>query len=307
METRRIDTHTHVVPPFYRDWLGSKGIDAGGLPIPEWSAESALAMMGRNGIATSILSVSTPGVEPGEKQEAQDMARRLNDYAAGIVADHPGRFGFFATVTLPDVQGSVIEAKRALDTLKADGIVLHAQTNGVYLGDPSMTSLLEELNAREIIVLVHPSALPGGAADGIPAYWADFLLDTVRAAMNLVRTGTVAKYPKIKYILSHGGGFLPFAASRIAGELNPKNSEEALATLRSFYFDTTLSSSEFALPTLLAFADPQQITFGSDFPYAPEKVSQIFTTTLDEYSGLDHHAVNRGNAEAIFIRLRDLS
>ncbi|MGO9359422.1 MAG: amidohydrolase family protein [Xanthobacteraceae bacterium] len=304
---RRIDTHAHIVPDFYRDWLATKGIDAGGLPVPFWSVEAALDIMGKTGVETAILSVSTPGVEPGDVNETRAMARRLNVYSAAIVAAHPGRFGFFATLTLPDVEGALAEAAYAFDSLKADGVVLHAHAKGIYLGDPAFDPLMEELNRRKAVIFVHPSELPGGAVPGIPAYVADFLLDSVRAAVNLTTKGVMNRCPDIKVILSHAGGFLPYAATRIAGAISPgKLPVEAMQTLRRFYLDTALSSADATMPTLLAFADPTHITYGSDFPYAPALAGAFFTSRLDVCAAADHHAINRGNAKLLFPRLAAL-
>ncbi|MFD6514537.1 amidohydrolase family protein [Rhodococcus sp. NPDC060176] len=299
----RIDTHHHVVPPFYRQWLQDKGITAGGKAIPEWTTDAALELMDATNVATAVLSVSTPGVEPGALGEARSMAQEVNDYAATVSADNPGRFGFFATVPLPDIDGSIAEAERALDTLDADGVVLLSNTRGVYLGDPQYLPLMEYLNNRDAVVFVHPSALPAVPVDGIPPYVADFLLDTTRAAINLAKSGTVDRFPNIKFILSHAGGFLPFAASRVAIGASPVgDSADGLRLLRTFYFDTALSASESALPSLTAFADPGRILYGSDFPYASAERSQTFTASLDAYPAIDHDAVNHENASKLFPR-----
>jgi hypothetical protein len=87
----RIDTHHHIVPPSYAAWLKRKGMEAGGLPIPEWSADSAIALMDKYGIETAIMSVSTPGVHLGDDAEARDKAREVNEFAAAVVRKHPGR------------------------------------------------------------------------------------------------------------------------------------------------------------------------------------------------------------------------
>src|SRR5262245_1321055 len=158
---RRIDTHAHLVPDFYRLWLLDKRVDAGGLPIPNWSAQSTLQFMEANEIEASILSVATPGVEPGEFDEARHMARRLNEFAATIVSESRHRFGFFATLMLPDVDGSLAEAAYAFDQLHADGIILHANSQGIYLGDPKFDPLMDELNRREAVIFVHPAGLVG--------------------------------------------------------------------------------------------------------------------------------------------------
>lgn len=299
---RRIDTHHHVVPPFYREWLQRKGLTAGGKPIPEWSPEAALSLMDQTGVRAAILSVSTPGVGPGGTDEAAQMARAVNEYSAQVAQDHPGRFGFFATVTMPDLDRAKTEVAHALDDLGADGVVLLTNTDGTYLGDESLHPLLEELDARAAVAFIHPSALPAEPVDGIAPYVADFLLDTTRAAINLARTGTLERFPRIRFILSHAGGFLPFAASRVAAAAAPDGDmDHGLDLLRRFYFDTALSASSSSLPSLLAFAKPDHVLYGSDFPYAPAARSRYFTEQLDAFD-LDHPAVDHRNAEKLLPR-----
>lgn len=134
---RKIDTHHHIVPPFYAEWLQNHGMTAGGLPIPQWSTEGSLDLMYREQTATSIFSVSTPGVHLGDDHEAREMARRVNQFAADVVRKSPERFGFFATLTLPDIKGALDELAFDMDELKADGVVLMSSVRGVYLGDVS--------------------------------------------------------------------------------------------------------------------------------------------------------------------------
>lgn len=300
----RIDTHHHIVPPFYADWLKTLGINAGGRAIPEWRPESALELMASLKVETSILSVSTPGVSVSDLQTGRAMARRVNEYAAQVCADHPGRFGFFATLTLPDVEGAITEAKHALDVLQADGVILLSNTRGVYLGDGSLTPLMEELNQRSAVVFVHPSSLPAPEVPGIPPYVADFLLDTTRAAIHIAQAGWLQRFSQAKFILSHGGGFLPYAAARVARACAPTDAE-GIALLRKFYFDTALTSSPYAMPSLLAFADPGHITFGSDWPFAPRERSEHFAGMLDshELTAAQRTAIDRGNALSLFPRL----
>lgn len=302
----RIDTHHHIVPPAYAAWLAERGLTAGGRSIPEWSAEGALDLMDAADIATGIFSVSTPGVHLGDDAEARRVAREVNEFAADVVARHPGRFGFFATLTLPDVQGAIAEAAYAFDTLSADGVVLLANVRGTYLGDASLEPLIEELNRRKAVVFVHPSELPAAPVPGIPPFAADFLLDTTRAAINMAKSGWLDRYPDLKIILSHAGGLVPYAAERIARICSADGSyETGIARLRRFYFDTALSSSPYALPSLLAFADPTRITFGSDWPFAPKERSLHFARLLDEFPLNDslRHAIDRGNAQSLLPRL----
>jgi predicted TIM-barrel fold metal-dependent hydrolase len=306
MNPARIDTHHHIVPDAYAQWLRSKGSDAGGLPIPQWSIESAIATMDRLHVRTAIVSISTPGVHLGDDREARDKAREMNEYAAEVVRKHPDRFGFFATLCLPDVRGSLDEAAYAFDKLNADGVVVLANSRGIYLGDRAFDPLFDELNRRNAVVFVHPSHLYGvEQIKGMPAYIADFLLDTTRAAVRLAGSGTLDRCPNLKIILSHAGGFVPYAAYRIAGAASPKRDfTDGLAQLRKFYFDLALSGTPSALPSLLTVADPGHILFGTDWPYASDSVAAMFTAmyerTLDEEQ---RAAIDRGNAERLFPRL----
>lgn len=307
-EARRIDTHLHVVPPAYAAWLASRGINAGGRAIPEWTVPTALALMEAAGVATGILSVSTPGAHLGDDGEAREKARELNEFCAQVVRGTPGRFGYFATLTLPDVEGAIAEARHAFDVLGADGVVLLANVRGTYLGDPAWEPLMAELNARQAVVFVHPSSLPCAPVPGIAPFVADFLLDTTRAAINLARHGTLERYPDLKIILSHAGGFVPFAAERMARACadDGEDMAQGLARLKRFYFDLALSSSPYALPSLLAFAEPERITFGSDWPFAPTARSLHFADLLDKYplTAAQRLAIDRGNTERLFPRLK---
>ncbi|MFQ6212454.1 amidohydrolase family protein [Bacillus mobilis] len=305
--TDRIDVHQHIVPPGYSRWLVDRGLTAGGMPLPAWSAEGALAMMDDHGIRSCVMSVSTPGVHLGDDAEARDKARYVNEYAAEQVKDRPDRFGFFATLTLPDVDGALAEIAHSFDVLGADGVVLLANVRGAYPGDPAFDPVMTELDRRGAVVLIHPSHLPGPGLDGAPPFLLDFLLDTSRAVHNLVRHGAMRRWTRMRIILSHGGGFVPYAAHRMAYvrrdmELTP---DTYLADLRKFYFDTALSTSPVSLPSLLAFADPTHIVYGSDWPYAPLPSVTHFSDEFDKYSDISDEqrtSISHGNAVRLFPR-----
>ena len=303
----RIDVHQHILPPEYTAWLHSNGVaGAGGINLPEWTAETALETMSTFGIGRSILSVSTPGVHLGDDGDARVMARVVNDYSAQVVRDHPDEFGFFATLTLPDVDGAVAEANRAFAELKADGVVLIANSRGTYLGDPAFDPLMEELNRHSAIVFVHPGELPGESIDGIPSFAMDFLLDTTRAAFSLVKNNVPRRYPNVRFVLSHAGGFLPYASHRISLAMiatGARDPLEALDDFADFYYDTALSGSPAALPSLLAFANLGHVLYGSDWPFAPTVVGDYFNNLLDNNQSLDTEiraGIDRKNAEALF-------
>lgn len=307
----RIDTHQHIIPPDYRNTLRKAGIDAaGGRALPDWSAEAALQTMAELDIGTAILSVSTPGTTfLPQAADAAALARDLNDYSAELVAAQPERFGFFATVPMPHVDESVAEITRALDELHADGVVLLANNAGVYLGQDGQDPLFAALDARSAVVFIHPAELPGPAVLGVAPFAADFLLDTTRAAYLLVRNGVRRQYPNIMFILSHAGGFVPYASHRMALAITAdtgRSPADALDEFAGFYFDTTLSSSAAALPTLLAFAKPGHITFGSDWPFAPVGAGKLFAAGLETFPGIDadtRSAIDRTNALTLFPRL----
>jgi 6-methylsalicylate decarboxylase len=317
---QRIDVHQHVVPPSYRDWLDARGINAaGGYPIPAWNVDTALTTMHANGIRTGVLSVSTPGVSVGDfgarttVADARSQARSVNEYVAEVVRDHPGRFGLFATLTLPDVDGALAEAAYAFDTLHADGVIVLANVQGRYLGDPAFDPLLAELDRRHAVVLLHPSTLPGPRVPGVAPFMADFLLDTVRAALQLTTSGAMDRYPHLKIILAHAGGFLPYVAYRVAPfmpdstapDFTPAGFARGTDLLRRFWFDVALSASPATLPSLLAFADPTKVVYGSDSPFAPAPVVQYMARSLDDFPLGDGQraAVNRTNAHTLFPRL----
>jgi 6-methylsalicylate decarboxylase len=307
----RIDTHQHLIPPDYRKALQKAGLDeAGGRAVPDWSPEASLQAMADLDVGTAILSVSTPGTAfLSSPADATALARDLNDYTAELAAAQPDRFGFFATVPLPNIDESVAEIVRALDELSADGVVLLANNAGRYLGQDSQDELFAALNDRSAVVFIHPGELPGPAVPDVAPFAADFLLDTTRAAYLLVRNGIRTRYPKIRFILSHAGGFVPYASHRMAVAITADTGRswvDVLDDFSSFYFDTALSSSAAALPSLLAFAKPGHITFGSDWPFAPTAAAKLFAAGLETYPGLDagvRAAIERTNALALFPRL----
>jgi predicted TIM-barrel fold metal-dependent hydrolase len=210
---------------------------------------------------------------------------------------------------MPHIDNSVTETVRALDELKADGVVLLANNDGVYLGQDGQDDLFAALDARAAVVFIHPAELPGPTVPGVAPFAADFLLDTTRAAYLLVRNGIRRKYPNIRFILSHAGGFVPYASHRMSVAIMAETGASLADTLddfSSFYFDTALSSSAAALPTLLAFAKPGHITFGSDFPFAPVAAGKLFAAGLETYPGMDsamRDGIDRTNALALFPRL----
>ncbi|MFE9929171.1 amidohydrolase family protein [Streptomyces sp. NPDC005533] len=307
-EHARIDVHHHVIPPDRSRAIADRTAVLG-WPVPAWDRQGAIAMMDRRSIATGILSYAAPLGAPDDVEGARATARPVNEFTAELMKDRPDRFGNFAVLPLPDVDGALDEAAHALDELDADGVMVLSNAHGRYLGDPDFEPLWAELDAREAVVLVHPTAPPGAMVPGLPSPLVDFPYDTARTALHLAGAGVPGRYPRLKMILPHAGGFLPYAAHRFASaaRLRPgRTPEDLLAELRRFYFDTAFCAGPASLPSLLAFAEPGHVLYGSDFPMVPEEWCAGFDDGLDGYphwADGQLHAIHRGNAESLFPRL----
>jgi predicted TIM-barrel fold metal-dependent hydrolase len=314
----RIDVHHHFLPPRFLADLKRRGVHwtGGSPPVPGWTPQLAREAMARNGIAFAMAS-TVPQVDWGDQAAAAACARMSNEYAARVVHDDPKHFGAFATLPLPYTDDATRELEYALDELKLDGVVLYASQGTQYLGDPSYTEVFEELERRKAVVFIHPNTVPPGSiVPKISVPWGivDFPMDTSRAVVNLLMTGTLERYPSIRYIVSHAGGAIPYLALRIQlserlptwqRENTPKGS---LHYLRRLYFDTALSTSEQVFAALKEFVPSTQVLFGSDYPMVPEEVMTIETQMIQASKVLDEptrRAIDRDNALALFPRLQD--
>lgn len=287
---RRIDIHHHFIPPRYRELVGA---DAIGRTLvsgqaPTWSPQQSIEAMDRNGVSLAVVSISAPGFQCDEGERAA-LCCHCNDFAARMRSDHPSRFGSFASLPLPDIEASLKEIERAFDELEADGIGLLTNYEGRYLGDPLFDPIFEELNRRAATVFVHPTDTPCGCWVGLPAASLEFPFDTTRAIANLLFSGMIGRFPKIRMIFSHAGGTIPFLAGRLARlERRPDYKkmvpEGVKALLQTLYFDTALSAEPSMLNPLLALTTPEHVLFGSDYPYAPEDAMTAAVRSLDAMS-----------------------
>jgi predicted TIM-barrel fold metal-dependent hydrolase len=305
-----IDVHHHTIPPAFTREMEKRGISlVAGAPLPAWTGERSLAIMDAAGIETAVLSLSAPGVHFGDKAGAVSLARECNLHSAELGETSKGRFKSFAVLPMPFTAEAAAEATYALDKLGATGVVLLASTDGIFLGDPRFDELMAELDRRKAIVFVHPNIHPTSNTLDLktPGFFVEFLCDTSRAVTNLIFTGTLERYPNIRWILSHAGGFIPFIAWRLSladgiPDLAAKAPKGVLSYIRSLYFDTALSPSPFALASLLQLVDPSHILFGSDFPFAPEIVVGGEVQTLAASPVLTPElrtAIGRDNALAL--------
>jgi len=263
--------------------------------------------------ATTIFSFTSPGIYFGDVAQTRELARRFNDWLAELVAKNPARFGAFAFLPLPDVEASVKEIGRIQDELKLDGVCLLTSVDDRYIGHPMFWPVYEELHKRKMVTFIHPCYPPGVEAKGwdIPRMLIDYPFETTKVATNLIFSGVVEKLPDIKFILSHSGGTLPMLAHRIS--LFDKKTKQqgnypkgALHYIRQFWYDTALSGDKAPLDALLAFADPERVLFGTDYPYISEDLAVSETKGYENYGGLQGATranVDRNNALKLFPRL----
>lgn len=269
-----IDVHYHILPPqvlaaspvmtrIFADMPGVSG----------WSPASALDAMDRDGVLASMLSFPTPSMAGADVQDQRDLARVCNEFYADLVRQHPTRFGLFAGLPpLTDLDSALAEIDYAYDVLQADGVRVMSVYRDRWLGDPSFEPVWAELDRRAAVVFVHPD-MPA-CCTGLPNFAAlELPMDTARTAESLWRTGVLRKYPRIRFILSHGGGALPMIAGRLLDRIELPGgpsvpaAAEGLAAFRAFYFDTANAATPPALAATLALADGEKVLFGTDYPF----------------------------------------
>lgn len=306
-----IDVHHHIMLPQFLA-LQEERIRRTGYwraKLTEWTPDWSLEEMEKNGAQGAVLSISCPGSWTGKLGESRRLAREINDYKAGLVRDYPGRFGFFATIPLPDIEGSLEEIAYALDVLKADGICLLTNYDGKYPGDPAFAPVYDELNRRKAIVYSHPATADCcvNLQPDIPVAILEFMFDNARAIVSLLASGTFTRCPDIRFIFSHCGGALPSLAGRIAGwsaSLGERLPKGAIAELKRLNFDTASMCNPMSFGAVLKLVPPTQIFFGSDYPWGTLAATKTPLRGLG-LSAEDLHAIEEGNARRLFARFKN--
>lgn len=303
----RIDTHHHFFSPTLVGELDKVG-QAPAI-VKNWSLAKTLDDMGKAGVATSMLSVTTPHVGFADAANAQRLARESNEYAARLAGDHRGRFGSFAMLPMHDVGAALREIEYALDTLKADGICLLTSYGDKWLGHPQFAPVMDELNRRKAILYTHPTlanCCRNLIAD-VPPTVIEFGTDTSRTITDIVFSGTAARCPDLRFIFSHAGGTLPFLTERLMKMpvLDPKLAARVprgvMHELQRFHYDTAWSAHPMALASLMQLVPVSQVLFGSDYPY---RTGEDHVNGLAAYgfSPAELRAIGRGNAARLMPR-----
>jgi predicted TIM-barrel fold metal-dependent hydrolase len=302
----RIDVHHHYVPPVHAEAMAVNR--AGGLP--KWTPQLSLDDMEKAGVTTAVLSLVQPGVWFGDVEAARKLARACNDYGAQLRKDHPGRFGLFATIPLPDTEGSLREIEYALDVLKADGIGLFTSYGGKYLGDPAFVPVFEELNRRKAVVYTHPTA-PAcctGMIKGVSVGTIEFATDTTRTIASLIfgEGGTAFRCPDIRFIWSHSGGTLPFLIGRFIREQmvkkDPRMPDGPVPIVQKYYYEIAQGNLPGQFAALLKLIPVSQLMFGSDYPFR-EGVEAMEGLNDYPFSDAERASINRETALRLLPRL----
>ena len=313
--TRRIDIHQHFVSPSFYATLNAKNATS---PIPGlaawkgYSPASAVEALDRVGIATAMLSITAPGVWFGDVQEARKLAREMNEYAASkLVSDYKGRFGLFAVLPLPDVEGSLKEIEYAFDTLKADGVGLLTSYGSAWLGDPSFAPVLAELNRRKAVLYTHPTdaACCQNLIPRVANQMLEYPMDTTRTIASLIISETATRCPDVRFIFSHAGGTLIGVSGRLLGAemtadnlAKPPAPNSRLYHLRRFYYDTAGSANPVNMQALKTLVGTTQIVFGTDAPFF-DGAPQVQGLQRAGFSAEELRAIERDNTVRMIPRL----
>ncbi len=298
-----IDVHNHFYPPEYLEAVqfGPSNIkvtyDADNNPLLHYPGDYNIIVRGHRdinfrsevlekiGIDMQVLTFTTPGVHIESPERAVELARMVNDNFAKIKKEKSQRFSALATLPMNDPEASMTELDRAFSELGFRGVALHSNINGVALSDERFWPLYEKANELEAVFDIHPS-FPVGV-EAMTDYWLmpllGFTFDTTLAAAKLVFSGVVEKFPKIRWILGHLGGTIPYLAERLDRgyaafkECRENISQKPSEYLKTFYFDTVNFDIK-ALQLAIDFAGADHLVAGSDYPHQIGSLEQMVSS-----------------------------
>jgi predicted TIM-barrel fold metal-dependent hydrolase len=309
----RIDVHHHILPPQYvavaRDRLLSFAPNYAS--VLNWTPAQSIEQMDRFGIRTAMTSLSNPGTWFGKAEEARALARMSNDYAAQMARDYPGRFGVLASLSLPDVDGSLAEIAYAYDVLKVDGIAMLTSYGDKWPGDEAFAPVFEELNRRGATVYFHPTSADCCSAliKDVPAPAVEYMFDTTRAITSLLFSGALSRWRNINFIFSHAGGATAPIVERIIRlatidkTLAARMPDGPAADLKRLYFDTATSTGPENLGAIMKLSGAEKILLGTDYPFLPMQATLPGLAKMG-FDAQTLQRIERDNAAQLFPRLR---
>ena len=310
--TRTIDFHHHFNPPFLVNAAAGNRVGAGDAAGLNWDLAWSLEDMDKAGIAKAVISPPTGFTERTDPAMRSATIRKVNDYGAEVVRDHPARFVQLVYLPLPDVDAALKEIAYGFDSLKVAGAGFATSYGAKYASDPAFAPVLEELNRRRAIAYFHPLAaacctriIPGMPLE---TNLVEIPYDTARAVIGFLLSGAFRHYPDVKFVFSHSGGAVPMFAGRFnrllqTTDLSKVAPEGINAEFRKLYYETANASSPPTMAALLKFAPLSQVLFGSDHPY----VSDMDNMTDLKSCGLSQtqmNAILHENAERLIPALR---
>jgi 6-methylsalicylate decarboxylase len=315
-----IDVHCHYVPESYRKALTDAGLVRSDIfPLAPWEMEKHVEDMDFMNIGAAVMGVSSPDVHWGDSGKAKAIARDANEVAAEAVQAHPDRFGFWASLPVPDVDASLEEIEYAFDVLHADGVKFYSNSNGVYLGDPKLDPIFEELGRRGAVVTVHPTkpkCVPDNVLVGVPYPLFEFQFETTRAIANMMFNGTLKRNPGLKFLCPHMGATFPILGGRMEGIANLmvrlKIAGEGFVPpdfqvqFKNLYYDSAGGFNlPIQIPALMGISSPGKLLCGSDYPFTPAAVGKQMLEELRNTNLLTEEekvGVMRTNALSLFPR-----
>jgi aminocarboxymuconate-semialdehyde decarboxylase len=321
-----IDFHNHYYPPEYLEALVPEGsvlkitIDQQGNPVVHYPGdynvmvrghrdlEHRLSVMDELGIDVHVITLTTPGTHVESPRVAARLARITNDAFAAAKADHPTRFAPLATLPLCDPKASAAELTRAMGDLHCAGAMLFSNVNGKGLDEDAFWPIYEIANDRGAVLMIHPTSPVG--VEAMTKYWLmplnGFLFDTTLAASKLVFSGVVRRFPRIKWVLGHLGGTIPYLAERLDrgwrafAECRAHIDEPPSAYLkRHFYYDT-VNFAAGPLQLAIDFAGVDHVLAGSDYPHMIGSIPLMLEAIRGlPISDVDKAKILGGNAQAL--------
>lgn len=266
MDPWRIDVHHHLFPPpFVASLREHEHYLANGV-AHTWTPRTSLDDMDAAEIATAFTSVTAPGLALVAQERLFAVNRECNDFGMRMAADHPGRFGLFAGLPLPDVDAALREIEYALDILQADGIGLLTSYGNRWLGDPAFAPVMDELHRRGAVVYVHPTVADccRNLIPGVADWVLEYPLDTTRAIASLLFGGTFTRCAGIRFIFAHVGGVLTLLIEHLVRAAG--GDARVRTQLRGLHYDTALRMHATGIASALQLVEPSQLLLGTDAP-----------------------------------------
>ncbi len=308
-----IDVHAHYFSREYIDLLeraGASGevIEPSRMVLkdsPERELVERLEHMDQGDVELQVLSMSgaTPYLE--SESAALAAAQFSNDEHARLCAEYPARFRFFASLPMPHIDASLQELRRAYDVLGAAGVTFTTSINGRSLADERFAPVFEELDRRAAVVFLHP---PGFACQSTSIRESGMTwplgapVEDALCALQLMKAEFPRRYPRLKIILPHLGGFLPFLINRLdrtASHFMP-DADLPSVQVRKFWYDSVNGDPD-ALAHSVKCYGSDRVLFGTDFPYWKGAGHQhaIDYLGLAGLSPADLDAIRQGNARSL--------